>query len=93
MANQKPLKIVSGKRKRFVSGDTIAVENGGTALSSIPANSILGALALDTYSALSLPLSIAYGGTGTTNGTLANIDGGHPDTNYGAAIPIDGGTP
>jgi hypothetical protein len=93
MANHRPIKIVNGKRKRFVSGDTVNVDNGGTGLSSIPANSILGAVSLDNYSAFSLPLSVAYGGTGSTTGTLANIDGGGPSTNYGAQISIDGGTP
>lgn len=70
MANEKPLKIngTTGKVQRFESGDYVVVGNGGTGLTTVPANAILYASALDTLAAL----------TAGTNGHVLSMVSGSP---------------
>ena len=49
---------------------------------------------VDLTAMVSGVLPVANGGTGATEGgTFGEIDGGHPDSTYGGADPVDGGTP
>lgn len=81
MADAKPLKMASGRKKQFASGDTIAVVNGGTGQTTLAAaiDALLGSLSTTQgvllYRAASAWAAMAVGTAGqvlSTGGAGAN---------------------
>ena len=74
MAAEKPLKVDNGKTRRFESGDFVPVIYGGTGLTTVAAQTLLGAEALDTVAALGLGAGLSISsGTLNLDAQLADI--------------------
>lgn len=71
-----PLKSEGGRPRTYIAGDFTGVSHGGTGLTTFPANTILGATALDTTAALGLGTGLSISGGNVVLGSgLVDIVG------------------